>query len=313
MEQNIHDNNCSALRESMTAAETSLKVAAKLLAEVEKSLGEKNITIEQQREKIEKLSKRFQEKVQELTQLQNAPESFKGKPGYEKLTELMAKAEKYDAICRNPDSVDEHTEMGKCVRKARMLTLILDNPEKLLSAKGSDQHPLTNVVRKGLLLDKVKTSPELVATEAEFADTELFRRVKSLQQFGEYKNYWKNLQSPLLSALCQLFRNDEVYNTRVLMFYASQLYSISCIMNEIHGDNTQSVQRHKVNVSVFNNDTGPAISCLGLPDPNVQELEGCKFEYTGSDEEKKMVPYLKRYAPLPFIFINSYYSDDILS
>lgn len=218
-------------------------------------VNDNEVTIRQQEERIKTLSDKVAELSSELQKIKQTPESFKEKPDYDKLTEIIEKAEKYDHIC---------------------------------------------------------SDPVLVTTEKELTDTALSQIIKTFQKFESYKNYWNNLQSPLLNTLFQLSKNDEVYNTRALLFYAAQLYSISCIMNEIHSGNTSAERQHQVNVSVFNNATAPFQNELGIPAPETS-LNDFEFLYENAPNEVEMVNFLKKYKPLPFIFINSFYSDRILS
>ena len=251
----------------------------------------------------------------ELNNLKAAPASFKEEPGYQTLTEIIKKAEKYDCICSAPNSIvedDENTEIVKRIKWANFLFEILNNPEKLLETNGTEKCKLTDIVRKGLLFDKIISNPGLVTTEKELADTALSQIIKAFQKFENYKNYWNNLQSSLLNTLRQLFKNDEVYNMRALLFYAAQLYSISCIMNEIHSGNTPAESQHQANVSVFNNATAPSQNELGLP-ASETSLNDFEFQYENAPNEVEMVNFLKKYKPLPFIFINSFYSNRILS
>lgn len=129
--------------------------------------------------------------------------------------------------------------------------------------------------------------------------------------FGAYKYYWKNMSGQLLSALNDLHNNDDIYNTRLLLFYASQLLSISCIMSKIHGDYRLSSTRFEANVSVFNVEKPMPLSEFGIPVSKV-DLNDYLFEYKGDPDEDDKIDFLKKYKPLPFVFINSYYSDNIL-
>ena len=327
--------------------------------------------------------------------IRNDPESFKDKKGYNKLTKLIEKAEKCDNICNEPDAIDGDTEVGKLIKKAKTFVIILEHPEKLLSAPGADKHPLTALVRKGVLLDDVKQNPDLVKGNQEFAGSRLkevveltdtpekvtkisylsskglYKLVNAIEQihrdprlqsadyswlnqmlsktlanssqylavqqkvaaafgnnitidgviqnaqsylgFGQYKNYWMNLQDSLLDAMLQLPKHSEAENTRVLLFYAAQLYSICCIMKEIYGDNTQNTGPHKVNVAVFNNANAPKLGAWNIPSISDSSMQPYIFTYLGGQDEGPRVNYLKQYKPLPFIFINNYYSDSVLS
>lgn len=135
----------------------------------------------------------------------------------------------------------------------------------------------------------------------------------SYLKFGAYKNYWVNIVKPLLDTLGNLQNHIEPENTRALMFYASQFYSIACIMNRIYGDQSFAPKRAEINVSLFNTDVAPAQTSLGFPQLDSDSLMSCKFEYTSDEGEDKKVRYLKQYKPMPFIFIESYYDDNILS
>ncbi|MBR1991961.1 MAG: hypothetical protein IJ986_06790, partial [Bacteroidales bacterium] len=332
--------------------------------------------------------------------VQDNPESLKGKNGYNKLTEIIEKAEKCDDICKYPDRIDENTEVGKLIKKAKDFTVVLDDPKELLNAKWA-KHKLTDVVRKGLLLDKVKKSPDLIASDKEFTQTPLqdfivfidspekinghnnlsskglyklvddimrinknpglqsatypwlntmlskvmenssqyiqvqnaassfgnssdlsvltgqvqtvFQYAKSYLQFADYKNYWKNLQSPLLMALKQLPSRNETDNMRVLLFYVSQLYSMTCIMGKIYGDLTQTTSNHVVNVALFNSNSSPNPGSLGFPSTAEASFKDFTFQYLNEPGEVEMINYLKKYKPLPFIFLNSYYDNSVLS
>ena len=132
-------------------------------------------------------------------------------------------------------------------------------------------------------------------------------------KFGEYKNYWKNITSPLFNILDSLPTHDEIHNIRALMFYTSQFYSIACIMNEIYGDQSYSTIRPKLNVGLFNTNATPELTPMGFPQLDEATLQECRFEYKGASDEDARVKYLKQYKPLPFIFIFSYFDDNILS
>lgn len=363
---------------------------------IKKELKEQNVALEKEKqtlitknECLEKLIKR----------VQDDPESFKGDADYNKLTKVIERAEKCDDICKYPDSIDEDTEVGKLIKKAKLFAVVLNDPEKLLNVK--ETHNLTDVVRKGLLLDKVKKVPDLIASDKEFAQTPLqdfivfidspekiskhnnlsskglyklvdgimqinknpglqsatypwlntmlskamenssqyihvqnaassfgnssdlsaltgqvqtiFQYAKSYLQFADYKNYWKNLQSPLLTALNQLPSRNEIDNMRVLLFYVSQLYSMTCIMGKIYGDSTQTTSNHVLNVAVFNSTSTPTPGSLGFPSTAEASFKDFTFQYLNAPGEVEMIHYLKKYKPLPFIFLNSYYDNSVLS
>lgn len=141
----------------------------------------------------------------------------------------------------------------------------------------------------------------------------VFEDASRYLKFGEYKNYWKNIAGALYNTLDGLHNHDEIYNTRGLMFYTSQFYSIACIMNEIYGDESYSTTRPNINVSLFNTSVAPVQTQLGFPQLDTDALQKCKFEYKGALDEDQKVKYLKQYKPLPFIFIFSYFDDNILS
>ena len=123
------------------------------------------------------------------------------------------------------------------------------------------------------------------------------------------------MQNPLFNTLNQLskFKNDEKHNMRALIFYASQLYSIACVMNEAYGDDSVPTKRHKINISAFNTDVKPTMGAYGFPQPSQDLLETCAYESKNRSDEEEMCQYLSTYKPLPFIFINYYYGDDVLS
>ena len=140
---------------------------------------------------------------------------------------------------------------------------------------------------------------------------EIFDNAVKYLQFGAYKEYWKNMSDQLLPALNDLHNNDDIYNTRLLLFYASQLLSISCIMSKIHGDYRLSTTRFEANVSVFNVEKPTPHTEYGIPVSKVN-LNEYLFEYKGDSNEDHKIEFLKKYKPLPFVFINSYFSDSIL-
>ena len=302
------DQSVQEVRQALSDALSSLK-------KIEGVVSDNEVTIAQQREQIKTLSDKVGKLGEVLNQLKQTPESFKGKPDYEKLTKIIEKAEKYDRFCQNPDSVAkdaENDEIVKRIKLAHYFRQLLDNPKIIFGEDIFKNRKLTDAIRKGLLFDEIKSNPGLVTAEKELADTALSQIIKAFQKFENYKNYWNNLQSPLLNTLCQLSKNDEVYNTRALLFYAAQLYSISCIMNEIHSGNTPVESQHQANVSVFNNATAPSQNELGIP-ASKTSLNDFEFQYENAPNEVEMVNFLKKYKPLPFIFINSFYSNRILS
>ena len=302
------DQSVQEVRQALSDALSSLK-------KIEGVVSDNEVTIAQQREQIKTLSDKVGKLSEVLNQLKQTPESFKGKPDYEKLTKIIEKAEKYDRFCQNPDSVAkdaENDEIVKRIKLAHYFRQLLDNPKIIFGEDIFKNRKLTDAIRKGLLFDEIKSNPGLVTAEKELADTALSQIIKAFQKFENYKNYWNNLQSPLLNTLCQLSKNDEVYNTRALLFYAAQLYSISCVMNEIHSGNTSAERQHQANVSVFNNATAPSQNELGVPATETS-LNDFEFQYENAPNEVEMVNFLKKYKPLPFIFINSFYSDRILS
>ncbi len=143
---------------------------------------------------------------------------------------------------------------------------------------------------------------------------QVFDNASSYIGFGLYRNYWKNIVSPLFTALNELQNHDVVYNTRILMFYTSQFYSIANIMNEIFGDTSYSTKRPKLNVALFNGANAPVPdNRVGFPKLDDSSLNDCLFEYKGAEGEDAKVRFLKQYKPLPFILIYNYYSDNILS
>ncbi|MBR1991962.1 MAG: hypothetical protein IJ986_06795 [Bacteroidales bacterium] len=292
----------------------SLSDASRLLKKIEVVVSDTEVEIEHQKDNIEKLSGRLEKLSSELNQLKETPESFKGKPDYEKLSKIIEKAEKYDRFCQTPETVAKDAENDKIEKLIELnyFRQLLDNPEIIFEEGTFKNCKLTDAIRKGSLFDEIKSNPGLVIANEELADTALSRIIKAFQKFEKYKNYWNNLLSPLLNTLCQLSKNDEVYNTRALLFYAAQLYSISCIMNEIHSGNTSAERQHQANVSVFNNATAPFQNELGIPATETS-LNDFEFQYENAPGEVEMINYLKKYKPLPFIFINSFYSDRILS
>lgn len=128
-----------------------------------------------------------------------------------------------------------------------------------------------------------------------------------------YKNYWANIVKPLHDVLGNLQNHDEAFNTRALMFYASQLYSMSCIMNRMYGDMRFATKSAELNVSLFNTDGVPALSPWGFPILDYASLMSCRYENASEVGEDAKVKYLRQFKPLPFIFISSYYDDNILS
>lgn len=139
----------------------------------------------------------------------------------------------------------------------------------------------------------------------------IFDNAVKYLQLGTYKDYWKNVSGQLLPALNNLHKNDDTYNSRLLLFYTSQLYSISCIMSKIYGDYRLSTKRFETNISLFNAKHPLSLSKYGIP-VSETDLNEYRFEYKGDNDEYNRIEFLKKYKPLPFIFINSYYSDNIL-
>lgn len=156
----------------------------------------------------------------------------------------------------------------------------------------------------GSELFDVRDVPEEVA--------KVFEGAKQFQELENYRNYWKNIVDPLSRMLEKLWKNENTDNTRALMFYASQFYSIACIMSDLYGS-PQPVTRAKLNVRVFNGLEEPMITDLGLPKMDEEDLNKCRFEYRGGEEEGTKLQYLSQFMPMPFIFIQSYYPDDILN
>lgn len=142
---------------------------------------------------------------------------------------------------------------------------------------------------------------------------QVFDNASSYLEFGAYQLYWKNIASPLFNVLDSLQANTEIDNTRALMFYTSQFYSIACVMNEIYGDSSYSTTRPKLNVSLFNTNEPPELTDMGFPQLDQASLEKCRFEYKGAADDDARVKYLQRYKPLPFILVFSYYDDKTLS
>jgi hypothetical protein len=179
-----------------------------------------------------------------------------------------------------------------------------------LSKKIINSNRYINTLKIANAFDK---DSDVNALEGSIKD--VFQKAKSYLQLDGYKNYWRNLQNPLFNTLNQLskFKNDEKHNMRALIFYASQLYSIACVMNEAYGDDSVPTKRHKINISVFNTDVEPTMGAYGFPQPNQDLLETCPYEAKNRPNEEAMCQYLSTYKPLPFIFINYYYSDDVLS
>lgn len=138
----------------------------------------------------------------------------------------------------------------------------------------------------------------------------VFVSAEAYLSFKSYRNYWKNITGMVFSTLNKLQDNKEVDNTRALIFYTAQFYSISCIMNEIYGDSSQPTKRAKLNVEIFNKEDKPASTSLGFPELESSVLDSCRFEYKGGPDEDKVVKYLEQYKPLKFIFIQSYYRFD---
>lgn len=141
----------------------------------------------------------------------------------------------------------------------------------------------------------------------------VFEKALSYLEFGEYKNYWKNIVSPLFNTLDSLPTHDEIHNTRALMFYTSQFYSIACIMNEIYGDQSYYETSTHLNVGLFNTNATPVPTHLGFPQLDNATLQKCKFDYKSDPNDNAKVKYLQRYKPLPFILIFSYFDDNTLS
>ena len=145
---------------------------------------------------------------------------------------------------------------------------------------------------------------------------EVFDDAERYLKFESYRNYWKNIIIPIFTTLDGLQNHNDdlgVYNTRALMFYVSQFYSIACIMNEIYGDQSYSTKRPKISIALFNSDATPLPSHFGFPVLDDNTLKSCGFEFKGGGGEDKKVAYLKQFKPLPFLFIDSYFNDNLLS
>ena len=127
------------------------------------------------------------------------------------------------------------------------------------------------------------------------------------QKFGIYQNYWSNIQRPLFDVLNNLHNHDDSYNMRALMFYCSQFYSIAEIIRNIHKGNTNS-RVYDWNVALFNNADAPSICNYGIPDISDDAMKDFKFRYTGAPDEDERRNYFKRFAPMRFILISTYYN-----
>lgn len=127
------------------------------------------------------------------------------------------------------------------------------------------------------------------------------------QQFGVYQNYWSNIQRPLFDVLNNLHNHDDSYNMRALMFYCSQFYSIVETIRNIHKGNTNS-RVYDWNVALFNNANAPSIGNYGIPDISDDAMKDFKFRYTGAPDEDERRNYFKRFAPMRFILISTYYN-----
>lgn len=127
------------------------------------------------------------------------------------------------------------------------------------------------------------------------------------QKFGIYQNYWSNIQRPLFDVLNNLHNHDDSYNMRALMFYCSQFYSIAETIRNIHKGNTNS-RVYDWNVALFNNADAPSIGNYGIPDISDDAMKDFKFRYTGAPDEDERRNYFKRFAPMRFILISTYYN-----
>lgn len=128
------------------------------------------------------------------------------------------------------------------------------------------------------------------------------------QKYGDYQNYWSNIQRPLFDVLNNLHNHDDSYNMRALMFYCSQFYSIAETIRNIQRGNTNPPV-YDWNVSLFNNADAPSIGKYGIPDISDDALKDFKFRYTGAPDEDKRRNYFNRFAPMRFILISTYYFD----
>lgn len=411
--EGISDPNSVSQEEKYKKEIAELKQTIKELVQESEEKGEElEKTTTKLSEKIKKLQKDYDTLTTEKSQsdaivekLKSTPEAFKNISGFKKLAKLIERSENYDNLCDNPDLIDPESNAGKLIAMGNSFIRLLEKPENLLNQQWAAKKPLTELVRKGFLLDKVKGSPDLIIRDNEFSQTKLktvvecldkpeqivssgfsdkglyklikdiqefanstesyepggmrykwlvdtlskkiinsnryintlkianafdkdsdvnalegsikdvFQKAKSYLQLDGYKNYWRNLQNPLFNTLNQLskFKNDEKHNMRALIFYASQLYSIACVMNEAYGDDSVPTKRHKINISAFNTDVKPTMGAYGFPQPSQDLLETCAYESKNRSDEEEMCQYLSTYKPLPFIFINYYYGDDVLS
>lgn len=163
-----------------------------------------------------------------------------------------------------------------------------------------------------IIADAVRNSKEITAkaiTSDEMKDKlkPVMDGLVRYQKFGVYQNYWSNIQRPLFDVLNNLHNHDDSYNMRALMFYCSQFYSIAETIRNIYKGNTNS-RVYDWNVSLFNNADAPSIGNDGIPNISDDALKDFKFRYTGAPDEDDRRDYFKRFTPMRFILISTYYN-----
>ena len=259
---------------------------------------------------------------------------------------LVAKGQLFDKVCENPSLIisTEYSQkpLAEQVRKGSLLDKAKDNvaaisqeanlkgtmlwqyvdfvnnPANILAATNSTIK-MTALFKLMSGLDYLKQKSGTVIDANSLTSDVLKDKLGNIIKasngsllFDEYKPYWKSITTPLSTLLNNLHKHDEKYNTRALMFYTSQLYSIACVMCEASGGVPPiSTGRLKQNVQLFKSGN-VQVGQYGFPELDSETLQSCKFEYKGAEGEDDKVKYLKQYAPLPFILLQSYFSDDIL-
>ena len=160
---------------------------------------------------------------------------------------------------------------------------------------------------------KTKTAANALYDSKDSRDAveKVLKDANSYKKFLAYQNYWLHIIAPLKAVLDKLEYKDEKYNTRALLYYASQFYSIACIMNKIYGKD-RIVSRAELNVKVFQGQEEPAITQYGFPETDANDLETCRYQFGGTKDDITLMKYLSKYSPLPFILVQSYFDEKIL-
>ena len=239
-----------------------------------------------------------------LKKVQDNPEQLKQDPRFAKLNNLISKhsSSHNEALKTKQDLADLNQKMDE----------LTNDPATILNDNRQQNTELYRIMQdlKSLGNSANTDTSALKSDSLKKAITLLLTNARNFSQFKQYEPYFRNMISAVKESFDRLQNNSETDNTRTLLLYLSQLYSISVTLCDIYDhDETykkfddKQIASHKANVKPF------CQKVAHLNDFKSMEDKGRKFQYVGGKDEEALIAFLKKYAPLDFNLCGTYYQD----